>query len=155
MDINQMNEILNQLANNPDMASQLVQIVKLMIVNGIIPANTFQQNNQMGWNTSTNPLADMWKKNMNNNMANMFNNMGNQNNSQPVQNNNSQQEKQTENNTDKLNIDVEALTNNISNLIDTKLNQFVKDYSLEKGNTKGKNWNNNNNKKGVEKNGEQ
>lgn len=155
MDINQMNDILNQLASNPDMASQLVQIVKLMIVNGIIPANTFQQNNQMSWNTSNNPFSEMWKNNMNNNMANMFNNMGNQNNSQPVQNNNSQQEKQTENNTDKLNIDVEALTNNISNLIDTKLNQFVKDYSLEKGNTKGKNWNNNNNKKGVEKNGEQ
>lgn len=211
-----MNEMLQQLANNPQMLTQMVQLVQTMQQNGMIPSNLPQQRTSMNWNMPTNPMVAMWM----NNMASMMNNMNGQNNSsQPSQNQNTQQPSQqssqmenvvssvrvvktpdeikadeilmngnislflqddlnvvygkrwtnngtienmrfvrevdnTQNTTDteptrvnvENNLDIEAFLNRVSDLIDGKLDDFKREYSLDKrGSVKT-----GNNKKGVE-----
>lgn len=65
--------MMQQLANNPQMIQQLVQ---MMQQNGMLPTNN--QGNQrppMNWNMPTNPIAMMW-------LQNVMNAMNNQSNSQ-------------------------------------------------------------------------
>lgn len=73
------NEMMNQLANNPQL---LVQLLQNMQQNGMLP-NQQLQRQPMNWNVPTNPMAAMWWNNMNN--------MMNQANNQNVQNNQNQQ----------------------------------------------------------------
>lgn len=214
-----MNEILNQLASDPQMVNQLVQ---LMQQNGMIPnSNMGNSRPMMNWNIPTNPMAALWWYNMMNSM----NNMNGQNKSQPIQNQNEQQpltpqNQQTNNvvssirvvkssddikpneipangdislflqddlsviygkrwvndgsvdnmrfvlektndqnvketsteepNSSKLNLDMEQLATNLSNILDERLNQFVKEYSLDKRSQ----MKTGNSKKGVEENGD-
>lgn len=183
-----MNELLNQLANNPQMAAQFMQYLQ---------QNGGNVRPPMNWNMPTNPMAAMWM----NNLASMMNNA---NSSQNAQNQTTNQQpttqsKQTENTVSAVRVikgpseikpdeilmngnismflqddlevvygkrwtndgiienmrfvrsddeskkhavvaDVNAsddfnkddIINEIANLIDGKLSQFVKDYGLDK-----------------------
>lgn len=87
------NEVVNQLVNNPQMLTQLVQAMQQ---NGMIPSNQPMQPVQkspMNWNVPTNPMAAFWW----NNMMNTMNNMGNNGNQQNAQNNQNQQQQQVVN----------------------------------------------------------
>lgn len=82
------NEMLKQLANNPQMMAQLLQMMQ---------GNTMPSPNQglsANWNMPTspmaNPMATWW-----NNMMNPINNQGNK---QPIQNNNQAQQTNIQNN---------------------------------------------------------
>lgn len=77
------NEMMNQLANNPQMLAQLVQTMQQ---NGMIPNNNPMQRQPMNWNVPTNPMAAMWLANMFGNANNMNNN--NRNGQQMAQNQN-------------------------------------------------------------------
>lgn len=79
-----MNEMMNQLASNPQMMAQLVQTMQQ---NGMIPPNMGQPRMPMNWNMPTNPMAMMWG----NNLATMMSNMNTQNNAQSAQNQGNQQ----------------------------------------------------------------
>lgn len=79
-----VNEMMKQLANNPQMVGQLIG---MMQQNGMIPQNVPQQRSMMNWDVPTNPMAAMWM----NNLYSMMNSMMNQNAPQPAQNQTTQQ----------------------------------------------------------------
>lgn len=92
------NEVVNQLMNNPQMLTQLVQAMQQ---NGMIPSNQPMQPVQkspMNWNIPTNPMAAFWW----NNMVNTMNNMGNNGNQQNAQNNQNQQQQMVQQNEQKM-----------------------------------------------------
>lgn len=80
-----MNEMMQQLANNPQMAAQLFQALQQA---GMGQSNSQAQRPPMNWNVPTNPMAMAWYQNMMNAMNNMANN---QNGQQTAQNQNQNQ----------------------------------------------------------------
>lgn len=80
MDMNEM--ISQQLAANPQLAYQIMQIMQMMQQNGgpNPPNQGSPQRQPMNWNTPTNPMAAMWQANL----MNLMN--GQNNNTQPAQN---------------------------------------------------------------------
>lgn len=136
------NEMMNQLANNPQMLAQLIQ---MMQQNGMIPSNQPSQRQPMNWNVPTNPMAAVWW----NNMINAINNMCNNSNQQNIQNNNQNQQTNIQTN-QKLDDDITSPSIRVVHSpddikigqipINDKINLFIQDDASV---IYGKRWTNN------------
>lgn len=126
-----MNEMLSQLANNPQMAAQLNQLLQQ---NGGIPV----MNPQKNWNMATNPMAQMW-------MANMAAMMNAQNTYPQQQNQNNQQPQQPQQTTD----NVVAAVRVVKNPSEIRMDEIPMNGSIslflqdDKSVIYGKQWTNN------------
>lgn len=94
------NEIMAQLANNPQLVAQLAQMAQTMQQNGMNqpnqkpPANWNMPTSSMAANMPPNPMMAMWL----NNMMNSINSMNNQGDKQATQNNNQTPQNSVQNN---------------------------------------------------------
>lgn len=132
------NELVNQLSNNPQLLSQILQ---MMQQNGMIQQNQPPQRSPMNWNVPTNPMAAVWW----NNMMNALNSINNQGNNQQVSNNNqTQQNAQTEQQSDDI-LPIRIIKSEDDIVIDqipvsNKITLFMKD---DMSVIYGKRWTNN------------
>lgn len=92
------NEMIQQLANNPQILAQLVQAIQQNNMNPQNQANQpVQKQPVSNWNMPTNPMASIWWNNMMNAMNSMMNNQNNQGDNQPIPNNQNPPQQSTQN----------------------------------------------------------
>lgn len=124
------NEMLNQLANNPQMLAQLLQAMQQ---NGMIPSNqptptnAATQRAAMNWNMPTNPMAAVWW----NSMMNAMNNMCNNGNQQNVQNNQNPSQPQVAQQNDQKSDDVILPIRVVKSPDDIKVEQLPVDDEIK------------------------
>lgn len=143
------NELMQQIANNPQMLAQLAQAMQQNGMIPLVPQNQPNQSSQKqpvnNWNMPTSPMAAIWWNNMINAMNGMMNNPNNQGENQAVPNNQSQQNTQSEQQSDEKVLPIRVITSPDDIKVDQipmndKISLFIQD---DMSIIYGKRWTNN------------